>query len=446
MDLSYAVFRPDSATHITCTELYNAFASQAASVLDLRRECAFSAGHMPHSVNVPVEQALAQRPSLLASAVVDRTDFVDVWVVAVVCPPENIDGAKRVRAALAAALRRRRHRVYACLLSFSLEDWRERYPMLWVKGSEQCSLPEDDAPSEILDGFLYVGGIGSREWAVPLGVTHVVCAAAEYAQLVDEASRSCKCLTLAIDDEDDYDIAQHFGTFLEFAESAKRDAGKLLVHCMAGASRSVTLALLVVMQHLGVGVDQALKYMQSRRPEAGPNCGFIRKVDVLGLKELFDARKVYLAPHTLLNHTPDGLSRLRFDAGAVVSIAIDPLVASSPPPDTDAEVDCSKEVSAVVFAPFDHLPSPEEAESLLSTPLAERVWMARRRAEQYPEVASATGRRASCFETVLVELIDGTQFDFNCSENALIASYDRIVRAPFNIALGCCRSQFAGMN
>ena len=53
-----------------------------------------------------------------------------------------------------------------------------------------------------------------------------------------------KCLRLDIIDESWYDVSKHIDGALEFIAEAKAKKAGILVHCVAGVSRSVTVASL----------------------------------------------------------------------------------------------------------------------------------------------------------------------------------------------------------
>eukprot|EP00128_Syssomonas_multiformis_P011992 Colp12_sorted_trinity150504_noHs@28008 len=59
------------------------------------------------------------------------------------------------------------------------------------------------------------------------------------------------------------------------------DAGGVLVHCMAGISRSVSIAAAFVMKTKGVTCDDALARIKEARPCALPNSGFYAQLKLL---------------------------------------------------------------------------------------------------------------------------------------------------------------------
>lgn len=60
-----------------------------------------------------------------------------------------------------------------------------------------------------------------------------------------------------------------------FAERVRTDESKALVHCLAGVSRSATVAIAYVMQHLSLSSEEAFAFVKSRRPSVAPNFNFM---------------------------------------------------------------------------------------------------------------------------------------------------------------------------
>ncbi|KAH7933116.1 hypothetical protein HPB49_008396 [Dermacentor silvarum] len=58
-------------------------------------------------------------------------------------------------------------------------------------------------------------------------------------------------------------------------DKVRESSGCVLVHCLAGVSRSPTVAIAYVMRHLGLSSDDAYRYVKSKRPSISPNFNFL---------------------------------------------------------------------------------------------------------------------------------------------------------------------------
>ena len=63
-----------------------------------------------------------------------------------------------------------------------------------------------------------------------------------------------------------------------FINCALAKGSKVLVHCMAGISRSVSVVTYHLMITYGLSYDRAIKLIRSRRPIANPNSNFINQL------------------------------------------------------------------------------------------------------------------------------------------------------------------------
>ncbi len=50
---------------------------------------------------------------------------------------------------------------------------------------------------------------------------------------------------------------------------------KVVVHCIAGISRSASICAAYLIKHRGMSAIEALEFVRSRRRMANPNAGFI---------------------------------------------------------------------------------------------------------------------------------------------------------------------------
>ena len=79
-----------------------------------------------------------------------------------------------------------------------------------------------------------------------------------------------KHLTLEAEDQPWFDLSQFFDETYTFIEEG-RQRGGVLVHCMAGISRSATIVAAYLMRKSGYTKVQAVYLLQSRRKQVNPN-------------------------------------------------------------------------------------------------------------------------------------------------------------------------------
>lgn len=98
-------------------------------------------------------------------------------------------------------------------------------------------------------------------------------------QLLRQASDSPKShLYLPLDDDPREDISKYFDQAAQFIEYHQQRGVPVLVHCMAGMSRSATLLANYLMKKYNISAMTALDLMKKRRPIVRPNSGFIRQL------------------------------------------------------------------------------------------------------------------------------------------------------------------------
>ncbi|XP_029019419.1 dual specificity protein phosphatase 16 [Betta splendens] len=76
---------------------------------------------------------------------------------------------------------------------------------------------------------------------------------------------------------------------VEFIEKAKASNARVLVHCLAGISRSATIAIAYIMKRMDMSLDEAYRFVKEKRPTISPNFNF--------LGQLLDFEKKLKSPH-----------------------------------------------------------------------------------------------------------------------------------------------------
>ncbi|CAJ1054352.1 dual specificity protein phosphatase 16 isoform X2 [Xyrichtys novacula] len=62
---------------------------------------------------------------------------------------------------------------------------------------------------------------------------------------------------------------------VEFIEKAKASNARVLVHCLAGISRSATIAIAYIMKRMDMNLDEAYRFVKEKRPTISPNFNFL---------------------------------------------------------------------------------------------------------------------------------------------------------------------------
>lgn len=123
--------------------------------------------------------------------------------------------------------------------------------------------------TQIFD-FLYLGG-EDEAMDTPLlsrlGITHVINCAAGYCdtgkQFYGDIIR--RYVEFRAEDDDNYNILQHFDMAHDVIEDARQSGGRALIHCLMGVNRSGALAVAYAMVHQKWGPITAAVYVRTRR-------------------------------------------------------------------------------------------------------------------------------------------------------------------------------------
>jgi len=107
-----------------------------------------------------------------------------------------------------------------------------------------------------------------------LGITHVLSVCPEY------PSKGPRHLCIPVQDSEYEDLLIHLPQACHFIQTALDAGGKVLVHCVMGISRSVTVVCAFLMETRHMSSINALSYVKKRRPQIHPNYGFIKQLKV----------------------------------------------------------------------------------------------------------------------------------------------------------------------
>ena len=158
---------------------------------------------------------------------------------------------------------------------------------LGVKSSDQesqQSSDEDDSPSEYKDQapfeilpHLY---LGCRKVASNLhhlkenSITRILNVTSSVPNQFEHLG-GFKYEQIAVEDSHDVNMLKHLPEAFKFIEDAKKCEERVLVHCHAGMSRSVTVILAYLMKYCHHTLDSAYEFVKQRKPNISPNFSFM---------------------------------------------------------------------------------------------------------------------------------------------------------------------------
>uniref|UniRef100_A0A1I8F013 Dual specificity phosphatase n=2 Tax=Wuchereria bancrofti TaxID=6293 RepID=A0A1I8F013_WUCBA len=106
-------------------------------------------------------------------------------------------------------------------------------------------------------------------------------------------------IKLWLDDTPSTNIYQYFDLISDQIETMIASGGNVLVHCVAGISRSATICLAFLTKFCCKSLRQAYQLMAQKRPFVRPNIGFWRQLIIYEHLSIFHQRR-------LLNHAEGG--------------------------------------------------------------------------------------------------------------------------------------------
>ncbi|XP_054159108.1 dual specificity protein phosphatase 16-like [Oppia nitens] len=104
-------------------------------------------------------------------------------------------------------------------------------------------------------------------------------------------------LRIAVNDNYNENLLSYFPKAFNFLDKVRESGGCVIVHCLAGISRSATVAISYVMRHLCMSSDDAYRYVKSKRATISPNFNF--------LGQLLEYEKQLIRERVLSNFSED---------------------------------------------------------------------------------------------------------------------------------------------
>ena len=132
---------------------------------------------------------------------------------------------------------------------------------------------------EIMPG-IFLGSINSSydlDVLKSKGITHIISAILGYDPAFPE---DFKYLIVNALDNENNNISDVFESCNNFINDGLfENNGKILIHCMAGRSRSATILAAYIIETYGMDVDNVLNLIRNKRKIIEPNSSFLRQLN-----------------------------------------------------------------------------------------------------------------------------------------------------------------------
>ncbi|OCT73222.1 dual specificity protein phosphatase 8 [Xenopus laevis] len=141
--------------------------------------------------------------------------------------------------------------------------------------SQPCLSTSSVSVTRILP-HLYLGSqndVMNQEVITQNGITHVLNVSHSCPQPVFIPDNHF--LRIPINDSYCDKILPWLTAAVEFIEKVELVNGKVLVHCLAGISRSAAVAIAYIMRSMGLSLDDAYRFVKDKRPTISPNFNFL---------------------------------------------------------------------------------------------------------------------------------------------------------------------------
>ena len=135
-----------------------------------------------------------------------------------------------------------------------------------------------DANMSQITKHVYIGNISSAyhtDFLKQNNIEYIITVISD----IPKINEDLISLNINIIDVPDNNIKTHFSLTNTFIETAIHHNKNILIHCVCGVSRSVTVFAAYLIHKLKINPTDAITYIKSRRPIANPNKGFMIQLD-----------------------------------------------------------------------------------------------------------------------------------------------------------------------
>lgn len=145
--------------------------------------------------------------------------------------------------------------------------------------------------NKVLPG-LYVGNFRDSKDPEQLKahhITHILSIHDNARKLPCNSDKEYLCILAS--DSPGQNLTQYFPACNDFIHTARLKGGSVLIHCLAGMSRSVTVAVVYVMCVTSLSWRDSLKAVRGARNVANPNVGFLKQLQDFETDRMNDERR-----------------------------------------------------------------------------------------------------------------------------------------------------------
>ena len=134
--------------------------------------------------------------------------------------------------------------------------------------------------NEIIDG-IYLGNINSVydiKKLKELGITHIISVLSGF---IPPYPEDFDYLVINAYDTENTNLLKTFETANKFIdETLYENNGKVLIHCMAGRSRSATILAAFIIKNFGMDVKNSIESIKIKRNIVEPNKSFLNQLNI----------------------------------------------------------------------------------------------------------------------------------------------------------------------
>ena len=136
------------------------------------------------------------------------------------------------------------------------------------------------SPIARLTNNLYLCGIGciTEENLIHRNITHVLNTAEELREFVYPTACHLSIEHILMRDSEDQNLLEDLDICVDHINHVVESGGNILVHCVAGVSRSASVCIAYLMKYKNMSLKAAYTHVFDRRPCIFPNFGFWRQL------------------------------------------------------------------------------------------------------------------------------------------------------------------------